>query len=477
MAWIDGILGRSGRNRRDRSQPRDFRMPSPNIVLPTSQTLAERTNTKPVAPGPQLPHFKSTAADQLNRDAQSGFDQIRARLHSAFAASQPVTDRRSFAGRSEVLGRLIRATEDLRLHVVLYGERGIGKTSCLHMVSDVAREAGYLVVYISCGTKSAFDEVIRCAAAQIPLLYSRGVSPASAEVEAGKTFADLLPNCSLSAQTASEVLALIVDTRVLVILDEFDQSLSRDFRVSIAELLKDLSDRAARTQFLIAGIAANLNELIEHVPSIERNIFAIHLERMSPSELRDLIRNGETITGLHFDQEAAGHIIDVANGFPYFARLLASYAGLRALEDRRSTANASDVLGAIRDVTEQFGNRIPPKSRKKIARLADTGHLQHLGALAGAAQLKGGTFAFADFETWFPDEARAAECRRLAETLSAADSVIARINEREPGTFRFLDDTALPYIWFFAALERLRRETSNRIRTGTLVNSGADDCR
>jgi len=478
VAWIEEILGRRRGKRRDQPLSRDSGVSNPGGTVPTFKTLAEQMMTLPTAPvGSQLPRFKSTAADQLNRGAQTAFDEMRSRLYTGFAASQPVADRRSFAGRSEVLERLIRATEDLRLHVVLYGERGLGKTSCLHMLAHVAREAGYLVVYISCGTKSAFEEVIRCAAAQVPLLYCRGVAPASAEVEAGKTFADILPADPFSPQAASEVLASIVDTRVLVILDEFDQSLSRDFRVSVAELLKNLSDRAARIQFLIAGIADNLTELIEHVPSIQRNIFALQLERMSPSELRDVIRNGEAITGLRFDQEAAGQIIDVANGFPYFARLLASYAGLRALDDQRSTANIWDVLGAIHDAAEQFGGRIPQKSKKQLERLAETGHLQHLGALAGAAQMKGGAFATADFETLFPDEERVAECRRLVENLTATNGVIARNDEREAGTFRFLDDTAVPYVWFCAALEKLRRETAGRIRAGTLGGGGTDNSR
>ena len=66
-------------------------------------------------------------------------------FRTAFTPSQPVVERRLFAGRTGTLTTLIRAIEDERLHVIVYGERGIGKTSLMHVLAEAARDARYLV--------------------------------------------------------------------------------------------------------------------------------------------------------------------------------------------------------------------------------------------------------------------------------------------------------------------------------------------
>ena len=48
--------------------------------------------------------------------------------------SQPVQDAALFAGRGPLLRRIIRALQDQHLHVVIYGDRGIGKTSILQAI-------------------------------------------------------------------------------------------------------------------------------------------------------------------------------------------------------------------------------------------------------------------------------------------------------------------------------------------------------
>src|SRR6185436_6856799 len=97
------------------------------------------------------------------------------------------------AGREGVLKTIIRSIEDQRLHVVIYGERGIGKTSLMHVLTQAAGDARYIVIYTSCGAHSNFDETFRAAAAEIPLLFHSGFSPTTAQAEKGTTLANLLP--------------------------------------------------------------------------------------------------------------------------------------------------------------------------------------------------------------------------------------------------------------------------------------------
>src|SRR3546814_7062950 len=51
-----------------------------------------------------------------------------------------------------------------------------------------------------------------------------------------------------SSDLVTDLLAPVAGTRIIIMLDEFDRATSRSFRRSIAELIKNLSDRSARVR-------------------------------------------------------------------------------------------------------------------------------------------------------------------------------------------------------------------------------------
>lgn len=425
-----------------------------------SESLAHQLRLGRRAPAAgQFPRFRSSATDQFDTRQPDTFTNARVRLRNVFTPSQPVTDRRVFAGRTQILTSLIQALEDFRLHIILYGERGLGKTSVLHVLAQAARDARYLVVYMPCGAGSNFDEVFRSVASSIPLLFHGGFDPTSSDAEKGSTLADILPPGPLSPRTASETLAKVVGTRVIVVLDEFDRCESKEFRLSVAELLKNLSDRSVRVQFVIAGVAANLMELIEYIPSIQRNVFAVQIPRMTAPEIRELVKNGEVITGLRFDESASAGIVSVANGFPYFASLLGHHASLTALEQMRTTVTRADVVAAVRNALNEFRGRVSRTTMTQIEACASEGQLPYLGVLAGAAQMSGGHFELDEIRALIPGSENAARAERLVEGLAERKSLIEYRHGAQPASYRFMDEASIPYIWLLAADARLN-ETS-----------------
>jgi Cdc6-like AAA superfamily ATPase len=420
-----------------------------------SETLAQQLRQGRRGPAAGFPRFRSTATDQFDLRQPDRFSSVRVRLRSVFTPSQPVTDRRVFAGRTGILNSLIQALEDFRLHVVLYGERGLGKTSVLHVLAQAARDARYLVVYMPCGASSSFDEVFRSIAASIPLLFHGSVDPTSSDAEKGRTLADILPSGPLTPRTASEMLAKVVGTRVIVVLDEFDRCESENFRLSVAELIKNLSDRSVRVQLVIAGVAANLAELIEYIPSIQRNIYALQIPRMDAGEIRELVKNGEAVTGLRFDDAAVDGIVAVANGFPYFASLLSHYAGLNAIDALKTTVTRSDVVAAIRSAISEFKGRISKLTLSQISNSASEGQLQILGVLAGVAQMSGGHFEFEEVRPLMTAD-MTERAQRLVEAFASKNVLFSACDDATAVTYRFTDEAAIPYVWLLAADARLR---------------------
>src|SRR3546814_17356119 len=115
-------------------------------------------------------------------------------------------------------------------------------------------------------------------------------------------------------------------------LDEFDRATSRSFRRSIAELIKNLSDRSARVQLVVAGVAANFMELIEHIPSIRRNVLNLELPRMDDSEVDVMLQIGSDERGLGFSDAARQRIRKIATGLPHIGEWRARHAGMSPVE-------------------------------------------------------------------------------------------------------------------------------------------------
>lgn len=444
MGWFDGW------NKRSRPKAKSF---VPHGEARQGVASAAKVQRRRMNTAATFPRFQSTAGDLVDPRLSDRFADVRMRLRNAYTPSQPVTDRRMFAGRTEVLTRLIRAIEHQRLHAVIYGGRGIGKTSLLHVLAQTARDARYLVVYIPCGAGSDFSETFRALAREISLLFHSDFGPTTAEAERSASWAEVLPAGPISAPLASEILSKVTGTRILLILDEFDRCESVPFRLAIAELIKNLSDRSVRVQIVIAGVAGNLTELIEHVPSIQRNIFALQLPRMTASEVRDLVRNGEESCGLEFDDAAVEFVASAAIGFPYFASLLSHHAGLNAIDHGRITVSATDVSEASAIALSELWGRMSRHLQFQIDTFLHEKKPIWIGPLCGLALSPSGGFTRDDAIAVFSKSefsAYADQFEELVGSLVAAGLLRECDDNDSQRYYRFLDDSIPSYFWLLS---------------------------
>lgn len=448
MSWIDRyVLGRKARA--GKVEPKAFE-DSQYIWRPAPAKPAAAADSGP----PAFPRFQSTAGDQLDPRRADRFALIRAKLRNAYTPAQPVTDRAMFAGRTKVLTALIRSIEDQRLHTIIYGERGIGKTSLLQMLAQAAHDARYLVIYVTCGAGSEFDETFRAIAGGIPLIYHEAYGPTSPEGERGDTLAGILTAEPISVRYACDVLSKIEGTRVLVILDEYDRATSEIFRRNIAELLKSLSDQAVRVQVMIAGVAANLTELVANIPSIQRNIFALQVPKMSADEIRSVVKNGEIASSLTFEEEAIQAVISRCMGFPYLASLISHRSALVAIDQSRLTITSEDVVTATSEAVEEFRDRISRRAQLQIAEMISRGLLKALGALASAAQNGGGWFTLDELALAQADDKAIADAKVATERLAGQRVLLERREDEFGHAYRFIEPSVAVYVWLLAAKNR-----------------------
>jgi hypothetical protein len=409
-----------------------------------------------------LPRFAVAATDDIG-DAAAGLPDLapaRARLAlaDALSASQPVTTRERFAGRHDTLGALIAAIEQQRAHVVLYGERGIGKTSLIHVFAETAREARYLVLYGSCGVEARFDEMFRTFAAEIPLLYHARISPTADEAEHNRSFASLLGPDHVDPRELADIFAQIVGTRVILVLDEYDRVADPGFRRDVAELIKNLSDRAARVQLVLTGVASNLDELIGFTPSIRRNIVGLAVGPMAEAELGEILARAEAATGLAFAPDARTLIIRMAGGSPYLARLLGNRAAGRAIDERRQAVGEGDVIEGTKAVLAEWNAGLPRRVQAQLQRPEVRSAWNVLIAAARASGTPDGWFGVHDVAL----EGGLADQAQVARTLDGFTGEID-LFDRQAGDagredrYRFRTQGVAQLLGLSAALARAGR--------------------
>ncbi len=394
-----------------------------------------------------LPRFSAMASDDVEGFGEEPtLARARLALRDTLGASQPVTTRDRFSGRHDALAQLIAAIEQQRVHVVVYGERGIGKTSLAHVFADTAREARYIVLYGSCGTDGRFDEIFRAFAAKIPMLFHRSVLPTTVAVEQALNFDSLLPAGPFGPREVSDLFADVVGTRIILILDEYDRIADPNFRRDVAELIKNLSDRAARVQLVVTGVASNLDELIGFAPSIRRNIIGLPMRPLDITEVGEILRLGQEAAGLNFTDAAVKMIATMANGSPYLVRLLGHRAGIAALDQRRTQIDPAHAKLAVERVLTDWNATLPRRIQTLLARDEARAQWPLLVAAAEAGTYSDGWFAAADVAAELPGSSNPtaieSDLRRLAtahELLESEDTASGiRFRYRYPGVASLL---------------------------------------
>jgi Cdc6-like AAA superfamily ATPase len=414
----------------------------------------------PSEPPKELPRFRTNASDQPHR-RDDRFNAVRMKLRAAYTPSQPVFDPRMFAGRMGVLKASIRAIEDQRLHLVIYGERGIGKTSLLHMLTSAARSARYIVVYLSGGAASNFDETFRAVARELPLLYHSDYGPTAHEAESGASVAGLLPSGPLMPRQFGDLCSKLTGTRVLIVLDEFDRAADPQFRRDVAELMKILSDRSVRVQLVVAGVAADLAELVEHIPSVRRNILAIPVPLMTNDEVDELVKNGERTSGITVTPAAREHVVHISSGSPYIANLICHHAALEALDHGRLEVAPPDVFAALDIALAELATRLSHNVLDQINNIKGESSAELLSLIATASLKGGGEFDLPLIE-FMAGSAKAAMCIAFAAQLAAKGVLLVERGGSSRKRYGFVEDGVPSYVWFLNAQQKLRETGAPR---------------
>ena len=87
----------------------------------------------------------------------------------AFRPAAPIDRRGLFSGRSDEIAELFSVVAQPGQHAVVYGERGVGKTSLVTVVAELLAGSGVATARAICDSSDDFSSVWRKALSEIPV--------------------------------------------------------------------------------------------------------------------------------------------------------------------------------------------------------------------------------------------------------------------------------------------------------------------
>lgn len=276
-----------------------------------------------------------------------------------FTPGSPVNERDLFAGRVDQLRRILDAVTQRGYHAVLYGERGVGKTSLANMLVKILPEHTYCVAKVNCDAADTFGSVWRKALRDLTVTQSfQGVGFAAPVTKESVSLADLLPDEPQPDDVRRVLASLGTDRETLIILDEYDRITDQATSVQISDTIKGLSDFGVSASLLLIGVARSIEELIKGHQSIERALVQIAMPRMSNDEIDQILDKGLERISLTVSASARSHLLSLSQGLPYIAHLLALHSARAAIYSGAEEIDRVHVDRGIEFALEQWQESI-----------------------------------------------------------------------------------------------------------------------
>lgn len=368
--------------------------------------------------------------NQMNKLAEVG---------SVFTPGAPVSEKDLFAGRLDQLDQVISAATQRGYHAILYGERGVGKTSLANIIANgLQASGGWVVPRVNCDGTDTFSSLWRKALQDIALTKSRpGMGFGASEITEVESAIAQLPETVSPDDVRRALQSLSGLARMLIAFDEFDRLHDKHVTTLMADTIKTLSDYAVPATILMIGVAGSVDELIDGHQSVERALVQIPMPRMSGAEIRQIVTNGVNRLSMGIDEAALTELTSLSQGLPYITHLLALNSTKNTVRNDRTNISSADVDEGIKQSLGQWQQSVvkayydatqssqPGNIYKPVllaCALAETDDLGYFSAAAVRAPLRIITERDYDIPNFaqhlknFGDEGRGGMIERTGET-------------------------------------------------------------
>jgi Cdc6-like AAA superfamily ATPase len=306
---------------------------------------------------------KSSGLKQGPRSKED-WDSLLFEATQLFTPSTPIDENSLFAGRGPQISKMMDGVLERGKHVILFGERGVGKTSLAKVFHGLFPTTlrHIFAVREQADPSDDFSSIWRKIFKDIHIQATRAgkteVAPLS-EFYSG----DIAPD---DIRRELEAVFKINDIPVLII-DEYDKiGDKKKTNELMANTIKALSDYGVNATLILVGVADNINDLLGEHASIGRCVEQIPMPRMNIVERRQILQKIVPRLEMKLHDDAMWKIVHLSRGLPAYVHSLGLYSSESAILRRSPLITETDVDAAMKRVLERSQESIKDEYSKAI---------------------------------------------------------------------------------------------------------------
>lgn len=285
---------------------------------------------------------------------------VKSRIREIFTPHQPIQSVNLFFGREKEVSRVIEVLNTPGQHSLLFGDRGVGKSSLANVSANLILEqlSGNRIIRKRCDNQDCFKTIVSDLLIEIghdpyeePNATQKSISIGGGNIKGvplPKIESKSVKNKGVTTKydSPSWVAKNTAHLKAIFIIDELDAVRDPNEKRKIAELIKFLSDEGSTLKVLLVGIAETASELTAGHPSVNRCLKETRIPRMGNEELKEIIRSGSIALDLNYGNKVISRIAKISSGYAHFTHLLALKAGEDAIAEERENITVIDLESA-----------------------------------------------------------------------------------------------------------------------------------
>jgi Cdc6-like AAA superfamily ATPase len=359
---------------------------------------------------------------------------------STFSPHAPIDDESLFAGRTDIIVRLIDTVFQAGRHAILYGERGVGKTSLANIVKEKVFNRSRMVKVIKRSCTKAHD---------FRLMWVHALDDFTIDGKSSEQFLGKNPN----PYDIFKTLELLPKAdRPVFIFDEFDRVIDKKSLPLMADTIKYLADYSSRSTVVIVGVADNVGDLFGGHPSVQRNIQQVRMPRMTREELRMILIKRLPLLGIQMKPRVEELILELSQGLPMYTHLMGQNAVKAAVLRRSMKVEIEDFNRSVERCIEEADETVKEGYLTAVRSSRPTNkYKEALLACALAGTNEKGYFNAASIATAYSNiRKREASVPDIARHINAfcedeRGPTLVRSGSPKSYEYRFVDPLVRPY--------------------------------
>ena len=254
-----------------------------------------------------------------------GWSALRAEILAAFSPGAPIDAFALFAGRQTQIQKLADTVMSKGRHAVLFGERGVGKTSLANIFYFGFPHPRRVVhVYVQCGSSDTYQHI-----------WGKALRRIVFHIDSQEYVAADLIRGEITPDELEVVVANFPAGQMpVIVFDEYDRIRDDATRRQMSETIKHLSNSPIASTIVLVGVADSVTDIIAEHQSISRALVQIKMPRMDSDELKEIVASRLHDTPLAITGDALWRIAYLASGLPFYAHALGQASAISAVEQR-----------------------------------------------------------------------------------------------------------------------------------------------